>query len=169
VTNRIGKFGLVVKFAISLIAVVLIQGILGYRLRVFEYFDLPLIITIYYGFTLGRPIPAVIIGTSVGIIQDALAGVPLGTNGFSKTLIGYLAATTGSKFDVDLPVARAIAIFLFTLGDGIIVNTLGLVTGTATVVNYTSITLHLLLSGLFNALLGLLMFGIHDRVTHASA
>ena len=168
-TNRIGKFGLIVKFAISLIAVVVIQGILAYRLRVFEYFDLPLIITIYYGFTLGRPIPAVIIGTSVGLVQDALAGVPLGTNGFSKTLIGYLAATSGSKFDVDLPVARAIAIFLFTLGDGVVVNMLGLATGTAPAADYTSIMLHLLVSGLFNALLGLLMFGIHDRVTHVSA
>ena len=168
-TNRIGKLGVLVKLVISLIAVILIQGILGYRLRVFQYFDLPLIITIYYGFTLGRPIPAVIIGTSVGLIQDALASVPLGTNGFSKTLIGYLAATTGSKFDVDLPVARAIAIFLFTLGDGIVVNVLGLMTGIAPAANYTSIGMHLLMSGLFNALLGLLMFGIHDRVTHASA
>ncbi len=166
-TNRIDKFGLLVKLAISLIAVVLIQGILGYRLRFFGYFDLPLIITIYYGFTLGRPIPAVIIGTSVGLIQDTLAGVPLGTNGFSKTLIGYLAATTGTKFDVDLPVARAIAIFLFTLGDGVMVTVLGVVTG-AGPANYTSIMLHWLVSGVFNSLLGLLMFGIHDRVTHVS-
>jgi rod shape-determining protein MreD len=168
VNTRIGTFQLIGKLAISLIAVVLIQGILGYRLRVFGYFDLPLIITIYYGFTLNRPIPAVIIGTSVGLIQDTLAGVPLGTNGFSKTLIGYLAATTGSKFDVDLPVARAIAIFLFTLGDGIVVNMLSLVTGTASAVNYTSFALHWLVSGIFNALLGLLLFGIHDRVTHVS-
>ena len=166
-TNRIGTFGLIVKFAISLVAVVLIQGILGYRLRFFGYFDLPLIITIYYGFTLGRPIPAVLIGTSVGLIQDTLSGVPLGTNGFSKTLIGYLAATTGTKFDVDLPVARAIAIFLFTLGDGVVVTLLGAVTGVSPA-NYTSIILHWLVSGVFNSLLGLLMFGIHDRVTHVS-
>jgi rod shape-determining protein MreD len=167
VNDRIGTLGLIGKFVIAIVAVVVIQGILAFRFRVFGYFDLPLILSVYYGFTLGRPIPSVLIGTSVGLIQDSLSGAPMGTNGFSKTLIGYLAATAGSKFDVDLPVTRAVAIFLFTLADGALVSILGLMTGSAPNPGYGNILWVWLVSGAFNALLGMLMFGYHDRVKHA--
>jgi rod shape-determining protein MreD len=110
----------------------------------------------------------VIIGTSIGLLQDSLSGVPMGTNGFSKTLIGYLAATAGSKFDVDLPVTRAIAIFLFTVGDGFIISVLGLMTGSAAN-SGVNVFWNWLVAGVFNALLGMLMFGYHDRVTHAAS
>ena len=166
VKDRITTYGLVGKFAISLIAVVVIQGILAYRIRVFEYFDLPLILSIYYGFTLGRPVPSVVIGTAIGLMQDSLSNVPMGTNGFSKTLVGYLAATAGSKFDVDLPVTRAIAIFLFTIGNGFIISMLGLMTGSAVNLSY-NVFWSWLVTGVFNAILGMLMFGYHDRVKHA--
>jgi rod shape-determining protein MreD len=92
----------------------------------------------------------------------------MGTNGFSKTLIGYLAATAGSKFAVDLPVTRAIAIFLFTVGDGFIVSILGLMTGSVANSGY-NVFWNWLVAGVFNALLGMLMFGYHDRVTHAAS
>ena len=52
---RITTLGIVGKFAIALIAVVVIQGILSFKFRVFGYFDLPLICSVYYGFTLGQP------------------------------------------------------------------------------------------------------------------
>jgi len=166
VKDRITTYGIIGKFAISLIAVVVIQGILAYRIRVFGYFDLPLILSIYYGFTLGRPVASVVIGSSIGLLQDSLSNVPMGTNGFSKTLIGYLAATAGSKFDVDLPVTRGIAIFLFTLGDGFLVNILGNMTGSTSSLTGNTIW-NWLTVGVFNALLGMLMFGYHDRVTRA--
>ena len=168
-TDRISTLQVAGKFAISLIAVVVIQGILAYRIRVFGYFDLPLIFSVYYGFTMGRPIPSVIIGTSLGLMQDSLSGVPMGTNGFVKTLIGYLAATAGAKFDVDLPVTRTVALFLFTVGGGVLVSILGLMTGSTSNSSYGGMLLNWLLSGAFNALLGLLMFGYHDRVTNATS
>ena len=167
--DRISAFRLLAKITISLIAAVVIQGILAYRFRVFAYVDLPLILTIYYGFTLGRPITSVVIGTSVGLMQDSLSGLPLGTNGFVKTLLGYLAATAGAKFDVDLLVTRVIAIFLFTLGNGVLVSILGLMTGAAPNADIGNSAWSWLLSGTLNALLGLLMFGYHDRVTHAAS
>ena len=164
--DRITTYGLIGKFAFSLIAVVVIQGILAYRIRVFGYFDLPLILSIYYGFTLGRPVASVVIGSSIGLLQDSLSNVPMGTNGFSKTLIGYLAATAGSKFDVDLPVTRGIAIFLFTIGDGFLVSILGNMTGATSSLTGNTIW-NWLTVGVFNALLGMLMFGYHDRVSRA--
>src|SRR5688500_6261711 len=123
---RISTFGIIGKFAVALIAVVVIQGILSFRFKVFGYFDLPLICSVYYGFTLGNPIASIVIGSSPGLMQDSLSGAVLGSNGLSKTLIGFFAATAVSKFNVDQPITRVIALFLFPLGDGLLVSILGL-------------------------------------------
>src|SRR4030095_3516136 len=99
--TRITPLGIVGKFAIVLVATVIVQGILALKLKVFGYFDLPLICSVYYGFVLGNPIASIVIGSSVGLMQDSLSGAPLGCNGFSKTLIGFLAASAVLKFNVD--------------------------------------------------------------------
>src|SRR5919201_1074201 len=129
--NRISRLGIVGKFAIALIAVVVIQGILSFRFKVFGYFDLPLICCVYYGFTLGNPIASILIGSSLGLMQDSLSGAVLGANGFSKTLIGFFAATAGSKFAVDQPITRVLALFFFSIGDDLLVTILGLMVGPA--------------------------------------
>ena len=115
--------GIVGKFAIALIAVVVDAGDSGLSSSVsFGYFDLPLICSVYYGFTLGNPIASILIGSALGLMQDSLSGAVLGTNGFSKTLIGFLAASAGAKFNVDQPITRVFALFLFSLGDGLLVT-----------------------------------------------
>src|SRR5215831_9897977 len=100
----------VAKFAIALVAVVVVQGILAYKFRVFSYFDLPLICTVYYGFTLGNPIASIMMGSTLGLMQDSLSAAVLGTNGFSKTLIGFLAASATSKFAIDQFITRVLAL-----------------------------------------------------------
>src|ERR1051325_2528759 len=107
--NRITTLAIIGKFATAIVAVVVIQGILSFKFKVFGYFDLPLICCIYYGFTLGNPIASIVIGSILGLMQDSLSGAVLGANGLSKTLIGFLSATAGSKFAVDQPVARVFA------------------------------------------------------------
>src|SRR5215475_15204063 len=98
--NRITTLGLFGKFATALVAVVVIQGILAFKFKVFGYFDLPLICCVYYGFTLGNPIASIVIGSTLGLMQDSLSGAVLGANGMSKTLIAFFAASAGSKFAV---------------------------------------------------------------------
>src|SRR6266487_4728497 len=124
--RRVSTFAILGKFIAALITVVIFQGILSLKFKVFTYFDLPLICSVYYGFTLGRPIASVTIGSALGLMQDSLSGAILETNGFSKTLIGFLAAVAGAKFNVDQPITRVFALFLFTLGDGLLVTMLGL-------------------------------------------
>jgi rod shape-determining protein MreD len=166
--TRIGTFGLIGKFAIALVAVVVAQGILSFKFRVFGYFDLPLICSVYYGFTLGNPIASIMIGSALGLMQDSLSGSVLGSNGLTKTLIGFLAATAGAKFNVDQSITRVIAIFLFTVGDGLVVSILGLMVGSASGTTYGSPMSTLLLSASFNTLLGLVLFGYNDRWRHAT-
>jgi rod shape-determining protein MreD len=164
---RITTLGIVGRFAIVLIATVIVQGVLSLKLRVFAFFDLPLICSVYYGFVLGNPIASIVIGGSVGLLQDSLSGAVLGSNGFSKTLIGFLAASGGAKFNVDQPITRVFALFLFSIGDGLLVSILGLVTDTAGSATGTSVG-NWLLSAMFNTLLGLVLFSYHDRWSNAT-
>ena len=165
---RISTLSIVGKFAISLVAVVVMQGILSFKFKVFGYFDLPLICSVYYGFTLGNPVASICIGSALGLMQDGLSGSVLGTNGFSKTLLGFIAASAGSKFNVDQPITRVFSLFLFTLGDGILVSMLGLMVGSASNASYAGALGGWLLSATFNTLLGLVFFGYHDRVGDAT-
>src|SRR3989304_2795823 len=78
---RISNLGIVGKFAVSLIAVVVMQGILSFKFKVFGYFDLPLICSVYYGFTLGNPIASFLF-----TIGDSLL----------VTILGLMAQSTSS-------------------------------------------------------------------------
>ena len=82
--RRVSTLAIIGKFAIALIAVVLIQGILSFKFKVFGYFDLPLVCCVYYGFTIANPIASIVIGSSLGLMQDSLSGAVLGANGLSK-------------------------------------------------------------------------------------
>jgi rod shape-determining protein MreD len=166
--SRVRRLGGIGKSVITLILIVVVQGILAYRFRVFGYFDLPLIYCVYYGFTLNRPVASIFIGSLLGLMQDSLSGSAMGTNGFSKTVICFLAASTSLKFNVDQGITRIIALFLFTLADGLLVTMLGLTMGTGGDSSLGDRLPALLLSGIFNTLLGLIMFGFHDRFGNAA-
>jgi len=166
--TRTSTFGIVGKFAVALVAVVVIQGILSFKFKVFGYFDLPLIFSVYYGFTLGNPVASIVIGSSLGLMQDSLSAAVLGANGLSKTLIGFFAATAGSKFAVDQAITRAFALFLFTIGDGLLVTILGLMVGPASGATYSGALGSWVLSATFNTLLGLVLFEYHDRWSNAT-
>jgi rod shape-determining protein MreD len=100
-------------------------------------------------------------------MQDSLSGMPLGTNGFSKALICYAAASTSLKFNVDQAITRIGGLFLFTCADSLLVTMLGLTMGTGDRSAVDSRLVGVLVGGVFNTLLGLMMFGFRDRFGHA--
>jgi rod shape-determining protein MreD len=159
----------VAKIALSLFAVVVVQGILTRYFRVFEYFDLPLIYSVYYGFTLARPGGSIAIGSTLGLLQDSLSGAALGTNGFSKTLIAFLAAMAGSRFDVDQSLSRVLAFVLFTLLDAVLKVGLGAIGQPDGISLYGLSPGLLALSAAFNVLFGMTLFGFRSRFGHATA
>jgi rod shape-determining protein MreD len=166
--SRVQKLGNAGMTVLTVIAIVVVQGILSYRFRVFRYFDLPLIYCVYYGFRMSRPVASVFLGGGLGLLQDSLSGLALGTNGFSKALLCFAAASTSLKFNVDQPITRIFALFLFTLADGLLVSILGLTMGTGGAAISGGRLMDLVLSGVFNTLLGLMMFGFRERYRHAT-
>jgi rod shape-determining protein MreD len=163
--RKLGGVGMTI---VTLVAIVVVQGILAHRFQVFRYFDLPLIYCVYYGFISSMPVRSVFVGSALGLLQDSLSGAPLGTNGFSKTVICYLAASTGLKFNVDQVITRALGLFLFTFADGLLVTILGLTMGAGGRPFAGGRLVDLTLSGVFNTLLGLIMFGYRERNRNAA-
>lgn len=166
--SPIRRLGVAVISVFTLIVIVVAQGILAHRFLVFRYFDLPLIYCVYYGFTRSRPVQSVFVGSILGLMQDSLSGAAMGINGFSKALLCFAAASTSLKFNVDQAITRAAGLFLFTLADGLLVTILTMTTGALERPLYGTRFIDLLLSGIFNTLLGLIMFGVRDRFRNAT-
>src|SRR5580704_656474 len=81
--------------------------------------DLPLLITLYFGFSQRNPSAGLLLGMIIGLLQDSLGRSPIGLYGIAKTLVGYLASSFGSRIDVEHPLSRfglTAAFFLFHQG-----------------------------------------------------
>lgn len=61
--------------------------------------DLVLVAVCFCALSWG-PVAGLMAGTIGGLVQDGLSGGVLGVNGFSKTLVGFLAGAIGAQFIV---------------------------------------------------------------------
>lgn len=79
------------------------------------WFDLPLVVTIFFALGRRSPIQGMLIGGFLGIFEDALTHRPIGVNGIAKTVAGYLAASVGIRIDVQNTIVRVLLNFALTL------------------------------------------------------
>jgi rod shape-determining protein MreD len=68
--------------------------------------DLPLLITLYFGFSRRNPSSGLLLGMVIGLAQDSLGRSAIGLYGIAKTLVGYFASSFGSRIDVEHPLSR---------------------------------------------------------------
>lgn len=108
------KFSPLATVGIPLLAIAF-QAYVSTRVRFLQYFDIPLIVVVFFAVARRRPIAGLLTGTFVGLAQDALTHLPLGIFGISKCIVGYLASSIGVRMDVDNPGSRVIMVFGFTL------------------------------------------------------
>jgi rod shape-determining protein MreD len=73
------------------------------------FFDLPLLVVLYYGLDRG-PLAAMLLGAGVGIIQDSLTGSLLGAGSVARGLVGYAIGTAGTRFDLTRPWSQLLVI-----------------------------------------------------------
>ncbi len=81
----------------------------------YAWFDLPLIITVYFALGRRSPIQGTLMGAIIGLFEDALSHRAIGVNGIAKTMVGYLAASVGVRIDVENHAIRLILTFLLSL------------------------------------------------------
>ncbi len=77
--------------------------------------DLPLLVIIYFAIARRSPVVGLLSGAVIGILQDALTREPLGVNGITKTVVGYVAGMLGNRIDTDNHGARLLFTFLLSL------------------------------------------------------
>jgi rod shape-determining protein MreD len=111
---EIHRYPVLVYALVPVLAVVL-QAWLPRLLGRFTYFDLPLVVTVFFALSRRNPIQGSVLGGVLGIFEDALTGQPIGINGIAKTLVGYLAASIGILVNVENHAIRLIMTFVLSL------------------------------------------------------
>lgn len=96
----IHRYPILVYTLVPLVAMVL-QAWLPRMAGRYAWFDLPLVITVYFALGRRSPIQGTLLGCLLGIFEDALTQRPIGINGIAKTVAGFLAASVGVRIDVE--------------------------------------------------------------------
>jgi rod shape-determining protein MreD len=102
---EIHRYPVIVYGLIPVIALGL-QAWLPRLMGKYAYFDLPLVVTVYFALGRRSPIQGTIMGAILGIFEDALTHHPIGINGVAKTVAGFLAASVGIRIDVENRIIR---------------------------------------------------------------
>lgn len=126
----------------------------------FTLLDLPLLIVVYFGISRRNPSTGLLLGLTVGLVQDLLSYHPVGLFGMAKTLVGFAASSLSGRIDTDLPHARLLLLFLFFhFHQFVYAGVRRLLLDQAA--DFLSLTV--LEGALVNALLGVLVFLLLDR------
>jgi rod shape-determining protein MreD len=111
---EIRQYPILVYGLVPLAALVL-QAWLPRVVRGYVWFDLPLVITVYFALGRRNPIQGTIMGAAMGLFEDALSSRAIGVNGIGKTVAGFLAASVGVRIDVDNHTIRLALNFVLSL------------------------------------------------------
>lgn len=111
---EIHRYPVLIYALVPLVALIL-QAWLPRLLVRFAWFDLPLIVTVYFALGRRSPIQGMLTGCILGLFQDALTHHPIGIYGLANTVAGYLAASVGVRIDVENRIIRVGLIFMLSL------------------------------------------------------
>ena len=154
------RFSIPVTIGVPLLALFL-QAFVPLRFPRFAvYFDLPLLVTIFFAMARRSPIAGLFTGAFIGLAQDMLGHNPIGIYGIAKTVVGYGASSLGVKLDVENAGAR----FLVTLGFYMVHSAVYFIVARL-LVNMTQHWnwVHGVLAGLANAFVGMFLYFALDK------
>ena len=105
----------VLVYALVPLAALVLQAWLPRALRGYAWFDLPLVVTVYFALGRRSPIQGTLMGAAMGLFEDALTQHAIGIIGIAKTIVGFLAASVGIRIDVENHTIRLALNFLLSL------------------------------------------------------
>lgn len=105
----------VLIYAMVPLAALVMQAWLPHLLGPYAWFDLPLVVTVYFALGRRSPTQGTLMGGFLGLFEDALTHHPIGVNGVAKTIAGFLAASVGVRIDVENHTIRLALNFLLSL------------------------------------------------------
>jgi rod shape-determining protein MreD len=105
----------VLVYALVPLAALVLQAWLPRLVGRYVWFDLPLVVTVYFALGRRSPIQGTLQGGGLGLFEDALSHHAIGINGIAKTIAGFLAASVGVRIDVENHTIRLALNFLLSL------------------------------------------------------
>jgi rod shape-determining protein MreD len=155
------RFSWPVAVAVPLLAIFL-QAFIPHLFPLFSrFFDLPLLVTIFFAMARRNPVTGLLTGAAIGLAQDALGPYPLGVYGIAKTFVGYGASSLGVKLDVESVGTR----LLVTTGFYVIHEVLYFLIARGMVrLDLHWSWPHELGAAVANAILGVFLFALMDRL-----
>jgi len=105
----------VLAYVLAPLTALVLQAWLPRLLGNYAWFDLPLVVTVYFALGRRSPIQGTLMGAGMGIFEDALTHHPIGVYGIAKTVVGFLAASVGIRIDVENFTIRLLLCFLLSL------------------------------------------------------
>lgn len=155
------RFSVPVAIIVPLVAIFLQASIPRWFPSFATYFDLPLLVVIFFAMARRSPVTGLLTGAVIGILQDSLTQHPLGVYGIAKTVVGYGASSLGVKLDTESVGTRLLVTSGFYVVHQIIYFTIARL--------LVGLNLHWswqreLVAALANAALGVVLFTFMDRL-----
>jgi len=101
--------------SIAALAALLLQTFLPLKVPLARLMDFPLLIVIYFSLLRRDKVYGILLGAGVGLLQDALSHGYIGIFGISKAIVGYLAASASTRFELESLLARTVLTGVFVL------------------------------------------------------
>ena len=111
---EIRRYPVLVYAVVPLVSLVL-QAWLPRVTSPYDWFDLPLVVTVYFALGRRSPIQGTVMGAAMGLFEDALSQHAIGINGIAKSLVGFVAASAGIRLEVDNHAIRLLLNFVLSL------------------------------------------------------
>jgi len=154
------------KFHVGVIAgavilALVLEVFLPLHFRWASSIEFTLLVTIYFALSRRNPSVGLLLGMVIGLAQDSLSHTPIGLYGISKTVVGYVASSFGSRIDVEHPVSRfLLTLIFFHLHNLVFVSAQRLLLAR----QEPFWTTGLLIASLANAALAVVLFPLLDRL-----
>jgi rod shape-determining protein MreD len=143
------------------LAAILFQVYVPLYLPLLHYLELPLLVTVYLAVSRRSQIGGALIGSAIGLVQDALSYQPLGILGMVKTLVGYAAASLGVRLDTEHAAVRlALGAIFFLIHQSLYWLVRRTLLGAPTGLEVPQT----LLAAVANGLVGVLLFAVLDKL-----
>ena len=108
----------------SAILALLLQTVLPLRFPLARLMDFPLLVAIYFALMRRDKLFGIGFGTGLGLLQDALSHGFIGIYGIAKAIVGYLAASASTRFELESLLARTVLTAAFVLAHNLCVAAL---------------------------------------------
>ena len=100
---------------VAVLVALLLQTFLPLKLPLARLMDFPLLVVIYFALMRREKVFGIVLGTGLGLLQDALSHGYIGIFGIAKAIVGYLAASASTRFELESLVARTVLTGVFVL------------------------------------------------------